>query len=382
MMHQHIAVVGGGIFGVTAAVELARHGHRVDLFERQSDLLQGASGINQYRLHRGYHYPRSPETVVASKRSEASFREEYAEAVIDENAHYYAIAARDTLTDGATYRRYLQEMELEYSESWPQPLRPDLVELCVRVREALFDPFALRRLCWEKLRRAGVRVHLDVSAEPATLESYDLRVIATYSGINRVLPEGVAGRLYQFEVCEKPVVRLPREYERTSIVVMDGPFMCIDPLGRTGLFVMGNVVHAIHHANVGSEPEIPSSLRPLLDRGVVENPPASNFRHFVDSACQFFNGIEQAEHVGSMFTVRTVLPHLDSTDARPTVVNRVDDRTITLFSGKIGTCISAAREALRLVEAERHGEARDLAPPPRVRGTPAPVASAAADRRT
>ncbi|RZD44075.1 MAG: hypothetical protein CXT78_07170 [Thaumarchaeota archaeon] len=47
-----IAVVGGGIFGVTTAIRLANN-HDVDLYEKNSDILESASGINQYRLHRG-----------------------------------------------------------------------------------------------------------------------------------------------------------------------------------------------------------------------------------------------------------------------------------------------------------------------------------------
>jgi thioredoxin reductase len=50
---QNIAVVGGGIFGVTAAVRFARAGYCVQLFEKAPTLLSAASAINQFRLHRG-----------------------------------------------------------------------------------------------------------------------------------------------------------------------------------------------------------------------------------------------------------------------------------------------------------------------------------------
>ncbi len=82
-----VAVIGGGIFGVTIAVRLASKGYLVDLFEEKSELLQCASGINQHRFHRGYHYPRSVETARQAKCSEAAFRQEYGQAVIDKNRH-------------------------------------------------------------------------------------------------------------------------------------------------------------------------------------------------------------------------------------------------------------------------------------------------------
>src|SRR5437660_11754402 len=103
MSKMRVAVVGGGIFGITAAVEIARAGHHVDLFERAPDLLQGASGINQYRLHRGYHYPRSPETAIQSKNAESSFVEKYADAILANDSHYYAIARERSLLSADQY---------------------------------------------------------------------------------------------------------------------------------------------------------------------------------------------------------------------------------------------------------------------------------------
>ena len=65
-----IAIIGGGIFGVTAAIILGSK-HNVELFEKNDDILKSASGSNQFRVHRGYHYPRSPETVTGIIKSES-----------------------------------------------------------------------------------------------------------------------------------------------------------------------------------------------------------------------------------------------------------------------------------------------------------------------
>ena len=56
--------------------------------------------------------------------------------------------------------------------------------------------------------------------------------------VNRLAPDLPGSRpAYQFEICEKPVVRLPPAFATDSMVVMDGPFMCFDPLAET--FVEG-----------------------------------------------------------------------------------------------------------------------------------------------
>ena len=354
----HVAVVGGGIFGATAAVELARHGHRVELFERADDLLTAASGINQYRLHRGYHYPRSRSTALECRDSEPAFRSAFPEAVVDSPDHFYAISAEDSLTSADDYLRFCEALDLEVEIDAPAVLRPDAVSLAIRGRESLFDPVILRRLVWEQLRTTGVTVHLQSEVRADDLRGFDTSVVATYADVNRLAPETPEARpVYQFEICEKPVVRLPAAYRSDSVVVMDGPFMCFDPLAETGLFVLGNVVHAVHRRSIGRIPDVPVEYADLLNQGIVEQPSITNIERFISEGMKYFEGFDQAEHVGSMFTIRAVLPGVDRTDERPTLVRQVDERMITVFSGKIDTCIKAADTVAELVDA-RAGRAR------------------------
>lgn len=350
MSSPRIAVVGGGIFGVTMAIRAAERGFAVELFEEQDDILIAASGINQYRLHRGYHYPRSDDTATSCRESETSFRDEYGKAVIDDFQHYYCIAREKSLTSAQEFRAFCDRMQLEYEEVELPIVQPDSVAMCVRVRESLYDPNALRAMCWDRLRTLEVPVHLGCTGEDDLLDHFDWVVVATYASANGVLGDRVEPREYQFEVCEKPVVRLPEPFGRTSIVVMDGPFMCVDPFAETGLFVMGNVVHAIHATNIGVKPRVDETLLPLLNRGIIRDPPVTNFQKFIETGSQFIPDLAFAEHVGSMYTIRAVLPYRDATDERPTIVERVDERVIRLFSGKVGTCVEAADHAIRLVE--------------------------------
>ncbi len=349
-MTRRIAVVGGGIFGVTAAVKLAEEGHRVELFERNRELLMAASGVNQFRLHRGYHYPRSPETAQSCRDSEASFRQEYAGAILPQARHYYGIAKQGSLTSASDFLAFCDRQGLEYAASWPAVVRRSALALCLRVQERLIDPEALRAICWERLRSRRVTVRLGTDAEASRLRPYDHVVVAAYAALNALLAERPAEQEdYQFELCEKPVVWLPRAFQSVSVVIMDGPFMCLDPFGRTGLFLLGNVVHAIHQTNIGKAPVCDARYRPLLNAGLIPRPPLSRFNRFLEAAARFFPQIQRAEHVGSMFTFRAVQPGKDSTDERPTLVRQVTPRIITVFSGKIGTCVQAAAEVARMI---------------------------------
>ena len=192
---------------------------------------------------------------------------------------------------------------------------------------------------------------MGTTANEEKLTQYDFVVIAAYAHQNSVLKHIPEAHLdYQYELCEKPVVELPESFKGKSIVIMDGPFMCVDPFGHTGLFVMGNVTHAIHQTNIGKHPIIDEKFKPLLNKGVIKNPSITNFSKFIESGAEFIPELKRAKHIGSMYTIRTVLPYQDKTDARPTLVGSVNHKTITIFSGKIANCVDAAEETVGIIE--------------------------------
>lgn len=343
-----IAVVGAGIFGSSAAWKLGREGHSVDLFDKSGDLLSCASFVNQYRLHRGYHYPRSAETAIASIEGNVTFAREYADCVMAGGDHFYAVAKEKSLVNAEQFIRFCEQVGLSYSIETCQVLRPEMLQLCIRAQETLFDPYVLRQLVEDRLRAAGVNFQ-PIAFPDERRDEYDLVVYALYAQSNIPFsnrPE--FQRPYQFELCEKPIFSLPPQFEGLSVVVMDGPFMCMDPMGSTGNFVMGNVELAIHQREIGIYPTIPEGFESLLNRGVVKNPAITRQKAFIESASQFFTGLEQADYIGSMYTFRTVPPNREADDGRPTLVERVTDREIRIFSGKIGTCVDAAEEVCRI----------------------------------
>ena len=111
----NVAVVGGGIFGCTAAWMLSKNGFSVELFEKNDDIMSEASNINQYRLHRGYHYPRSTETAFSSNSSERDFLDVYEKSIPARDiTHEYRIASEDSLVTADQYKEFLDEIGLDY----------------------------------------------------------------------------------------------------------------------------------------------------------------------------------------------------------------------------------------------------------------------------
>lgn len=351
--HMDIAVVGGGLFGVHSAITLAKGGFRVTLFEKQDRIMTAASKINQWRLHRGYHYPRSRSTSRACRDSERIFRKVYEPAIVEEDEHFYCIASEKTKTSPDAFLHHCQELGLAYTECDLDLVRHDRVDLCLRVPEDRINPQILREMCQKHLKEEGVRVQLNHRVDSLDeLEDYDYIVVALYAHGNTLLQSHPSlKRTYKFELCEKPVVELPEAFRGKSIVIMDGPFMCVDPYREGDRFLLGNVIHAIHDTQVGLVPDMDEKYEPLLNRDLIEDPPLTKIERFKEHGAQYIPGLSDARHVGSYFTLRTVLPNKEKTDARPTIVNR-EENVFQVFSGKLSTCVQSANRISELISAD------------------------------
>jgi hypothetical protein len=333
-----VAVVGAGIFGITSALKLNDE-FDVTLIEKNNDILQNASTINQYRLHRGYHYPRSIDTAVSAKNGTDSFIKEFPCEILNTQQHY-TIASKNSKVNSNEYEEFMNTMGLEYTMVSSDLINPITAEATYLVSESLFDPHRLYNICTKKLTDSNVLCFLNTEFNSTQIEYYDYVVNCTYAGLNNVYDDG---QEYQFEVCEKPIVKLSKKYKGMGVVVMDGPFMCIDPYSDTEYHVMGNVVHAIHETNIGKLPIVSDKLKPFLNKGVVKNPPITKFNDFIESAKEFLD-MSDVEHIGSMFTIRTVLVNREHDDARPSIVKKHKQNVYSIFSGKISTAIDTANE--------------------------------------
>ena len=87
---------------------------------------------------------------------------------------------------------------------------------------------------------------------------------------------------------------------------------------------------------------------------MIKNPPFTNLNLFLKSGSRFFPKLNEAKYIGSSFCIKTVLPEVDSTDARPTLVEMIDKKIITIFSGKISTCMHAANQVEKLIKAKNN----------------------------
>ena len=176
-----VLVVGGGIFGTTASVAYATSGFNVTLHEELDHVIMAASDINQYRIHKGNHYPRSKETAQECLGGMKSYKRKYGASVVNGDInHFYAISSRDSLVSREQYLEFLDDMELDYNLHEPF----FGTNLTIEADEELFDSDKLRVQVIQKMKGAGVNVICGKHTTKEDFDDYDYVVIATYSKLN------------------------------------------------------------------------------------------------------------------------------------------------------------------------------------------------------
>ena len=109
MYKKKIAIIGAGFYGCTAAITLSKE-YYVEIFEKENDILNSASKINQFRFHRGYHYPRSQKTIDQIKHSYKKFTKFYGKNVLKSTNNYYAISKKIVLLVLINILKYLRKI--------------------------------------------------------------------------------------------------------------------------------------------------------------------------------------------------------------------------------------------------------------------------------
>jgi hypothetical protein len=336
MMGAKIAVAGAGIYGATAAIRLAEQGHEVHLFDPLG-MMQAASAINQYRVHAGYHYPRSPETIQEALEARAEFIEAFEPAIVRNSRHYYAIPKKDSRTPPDLYERVMAQHGLSLKSCRPSWINFDFIDRCYEVQEHIYDSDVLRELVAGRIRSLGIHFQQKAFTRERRSE-FDFVIWATY-GLG---PSRRAFKIAKFQVAEKMLIELPVALRGVALVVVDGPFTAFDPYGSSPRSLFGSAKNTNHWTTTDPDEPIPEPYAGILNEPEFRPVPFTRFEAMRTDCCDSVPGAKDAIYLGSRFTMRVVEDH-PASDRRILYVQEGAPGEFHIFSGKVVSAVKAAR---------------------------------------
>ena len=337
-----IAIIGSGFYGCSLAITLSKK-NKVDLYEKEQNIFNGASSCNQFRYHSGYHYPRSQKTVNEINKSKKNFVSFFSNQVFKKTKNFYAIANKSKV-NFKKYSKFLKKNKLYFKQV---NILDDVstIEKSIIVKEKILDFFKTKKKLLNKIKKNKVNLYLSKEFKRSYLKNYDKVLIATYSNNNFVLSNLGIKKLEKnkYQLVEKIVIQLPEKYKRKSYVVVDGNFVCVDPFLGTKYHLLSDVKLSKIETLISKYPNFNSQKKKYLNKGIIKNKKISRFREFIQNSSKYLPFLKKAKYIGSMFVVRAIKINKENTDERVTSVNYHNKKIISVLSGKWNNCIYLAR---------------------------------------
>lgn len=348
-MRKKIAIIGSGFFGVTAALILSKK-FEIDLFEKKSTILNGASKANQMRFHQGYHYPRSIKTLNEVKKFNKSFLKFYGNDTLGKTNNYYAISKYGSKTSFSKFIKFLKKSKLYYkivsnknfSNNVSEPILSD---------EKNLNYFEIKNKILKKLKKTNINLKLNQQIKKKDLDKYSKIIIACYEQNNNVLKQlGIKPiKKYKYELVEKIIIKLPKKFKKESFMVLDGKFVSLDPYLGTNYHLLSDVEFSKIEIVKDFFPIFKSSKSKFVNKGIIKNIKLSRFHKFINNSKKYLPFLEKAKYIGSFFVIRTIEMKKEKTDERLNQILKINNKIITVLSGKWNTSVGLAKKLSNLI---------------------------------
>ena len=339
-----IALVGGGFYGCYIADTLKkkyRSQVSIDIFDRADGLMTRAASNNQCRLHLGFHYPRSAETIRQTIYGFHQFVDDFGNCIEFPTQNYYAVH-RNGHVNFDEYLAVMDEHNLKYDIVGSAIHRffrqPKDIEGIIRVGEGMIRLGDLLNNLTARLK-AKVQVHCNaivsaIDAETGSLvvnnkvyEGYDVIINATYTDTNLGLPKEKRFEL-KYEVTAMVLMDAPFD-DDVALTIMDGPFVSLYPAGQ-GKATLSSVTHT-PFLNCLTNADLETQLAKVKNNKICKSVVIDDI---LNHGNELLNLDLAHHHVQSLWIApKTKVLH-DNCDQRLTEI-RTHEKLISVLCGKL-----------------------------------------------
>lgn len=363
-----IAIIGGGFFGLYIAEYFAKVGKKVILIEKENDLMQRASYINQARVHNGYHYPRSILTALRSRISFPRFVDEFEDCIESDFDKYYMISNQLGKVTPNQFQKFCQRIGAPCDPA-PNHIKdltnPKLIHGIFKTKEYAFNSETLKDRMLDRLKNKNVEIllnHETLSIEYSKEQSkiklcveHNESVVeisaqqvfnCTYSMLNSVLRNSNLSLIpLRHEMTEMCIVDVPDEIKDIAITVMCGPFFSTMPFPSKNAYSFSHVRYTPHHEWTDTD-DMYINAHDHFSSARKQ----SAWRKMQLDAKRYIPLLADLKYKESLWEVKTILPRSDSDDSRPILfkANYIIPGLHCVMGGKIDNVYDAIQKIIEL----------------------------------
>ncbi len=370
MKYYDVVIIGGGFFGCNIALQLKKYFPSILILEKEVDLLQRASYVNQARVHNGYHYPRSILTAFRSRINFPQFVNDYQECISSDFENYYAIGKKFSKVNANQFKIFCDRIGAK-SIIAPQAIKNKfnsaLIEEVFCVQEYLFDSIKIKNKLTNQLELAKIKIKFNSEViklektgdnleeikitfqeELTDKKNNPVNIISkyvfncTYSSLNTILSYSDLLTIpLKHELTEMALVKVPDAMANWGLTVMCGPFFSLMPFPSKNLHTLSHVRYTPHFYWQDRE-----SDRKIINQISLKNVPKSNYPYMIRDAQRYLSLLKDCIYIDSLWEIKTVLPQSEIDDSRPILFRKHEQLSnlICVLGGKIDNIYDLSKE--------------------------------------
>lgn len=214
---RKVAIIGSGWFGCHIAIFLLKKNIQVSVLEKRNDIFLGSSGFNQFRFHKGFHYPRSKSTINEIKINSQKFYKDYKRFIKFPSQNYYSIAKKESLIDFDTYKDILKANNIKFKNCKKSNFfNYDNLEGVVQTNEGVILNNKIKKFFKKKLRKKII-FNTEVKNIKKLKKDFDLVIDCTNNTFKNYYP-----KIINYVLTVSFIFKSKKNISLPSLTVMDG----------------------------------------------------------------------------------------------------------------------------------------------------------------
>jgi len=239
-----ICIIGGGFYGCYIANKIKENFKNIDIeiYEKNNSLISEAGKNNQYRLHLGFHYPRSLETIKQTQEGSKIFVNEFKKFISNTKKNIYLIH-KNSLINFKSYKNIFKKNKISFKEinlkniDFLRSIEQYEGAINTNEKVILLDkliPFInkiVKKNCKINFKNEIKKINSkkgEIYDRDNQIKKFDLIINTTYTNPN-------LGAKNKFKVKYEiaGMVKIKNTLKNTAITIMDGQFVSIYPRNKS-----------------------------------------------------------------------------------------------------------------------------------------------------